>query len=146
MRAYANLVPNVGYCQGMNFIAGFLLVVAPKEEEAFWMFVEFLTKFEVSSFFRPKTPLLLLHLDLYESLVSQHFPKLSRHFAEYEVMKECYVPKWITTMFTYTLPFPTVARVWDLLLALGPSHGILFVSLGILTLSQVPFFRRDFFR
>lgn len=49
LQAYANFNPEVGYCQGMNFVAGLLLLVSQKgdfretprletEEETFWMF------------------------------------------------------------------------------------------------------------
>jgi hypothetical protein len=38
LRAYSYYDPEVGYCQGMNFIAGMFLTVMA-EEEAFWMLV-----------------------------------------------------------------------------------------------------------
>jgi hypothetical protein len=38
LRAYSYYDPEVGYCQGMNFIAGMFLTLMP-EEEAFWMLV-----------------------------------------------------------------------------------------------------------
>jgi Rab-GTPase-TBC domain len=38
LRAYSYYDPEVGYCQGMNFIAGMFLTVM-SEEEAFWMLV-----------------------------------------------------------------------------------------------------------
>ncbi len=46
-----------------------------------------------------------------------------------------YAVKWILTLFTYVLPFTTVARVWDLLLVMGPSKGVLLISLSIVKLS-----------
>merc|ERR1712129_534548 len=37
--AYSNLNTEVGYCQGMNFVVGLLLLVSHRqEEETFWMF------------------------------------------------------------------------------------------------------------
>ncbi len=38
LKAYSLHDPDVGYCQGMNFIAGMLLTIV-SEEEAFWMLV-----------------------------------------------------------------------------------------------------------
>ena len=38
LKAYSLHDPEVGYCQGMNFIAGMLLTIV-SEEEAFWMLV-----------------------------------------------------------------------------------------------------------
>jgi hypothetical protein len=38
LRAYSYYDPEVGYCQGMNFIAGMFLTVM-SEEDAFWLLV-----------------------------------------------------------------------------------------------------------
>ena len=38
LRAYSYYDPEVGYCQGMNFIAGMFLTIM-SEEEAFWLLV-----------------------------------------------------------------------------------------------------------
>lgn len=35
LRAYAAYDPEVGYCQGMNFLAGMLLLYLPVESDAF---------------------------------------------------------------------------------------------------------------
>ena len=37
LTAYTKRNPTVGYCQGMNFVAGRLLQVIEDEEEAFWV-------------------------------------------------------------------------------------------------------------
>ena len=34
----------VGYCQGMNFIVGRLLLIMDNEEQAFWIFVQIIEK------------------------------------------------------------------------------------------------------
>jgi|APCry1669190288_1035285.scaffolds.fasta_scaffold225270_1 Rab-GTPase-TBC domain len=39
LRAYFALDPEVGYTQGMNFIAGMLLMNLHNEEDAFWCLV-----------------------------------------------------------------------------------------------------------
>ncbi|KAG8137535.1 hypothetical protein E2320_004774 [Naja naja] len=35
--AYGHHNPSVGYCQGMNFIAGYLILITRNEEESFWL-------------------------------------------------------------------------------------------------------------
>ncbi len=69
-----------------DYAQRFLLVVAPKEEEAFWMFAQILTKYEISSFFREGMPLLQLHLSLHAKLLDAHFPKLKAHLENHEVL------------------------------------------------------------
>ena len=38
--AYSRRNISIGYCQGFNFIAGFILKTVHNEEEAFWLFVQ----------------------------------------------------------------------------------------------------------
>lgn len=42
LQAVAFVLPNIGYCQGMNFIAGVLLDLAESEEKAFLIFMHIL--------------------------------------------------------------------------------------------------------
>ena len=35
----------VGYCQGMNFIAGRILLIMGDEEQTFWIFIQLLEKY-----------------------------------------------------------------------------------------------------
>lgn len=42
--AYGHHNPAVGYCQGMNFIAGYLLIVTKDEEKSFWLMEALLSR------------------------------------------------------------------------------------------------------
>lgn len=39
LKAYSAYDPETGYCQGMNFISGMLLLMMPDQEDAFWCLV-----------------------------------------------------------------------------------------------------------
>jgi hypothetical protein len=41
---YSTRNTSVGYCQGMNFIGGRLLLIMGNEEQAFWLFIEIMEK------------------------------------------------------------------------------------------------------
>lgn len=62
--AYANFAPHVGYCQGMNFVVGFILLVSSfaEEVEVFWFFVVLMSKYNLHGFFREGFPLLELYI------------------------------------------------------------------------------------
>ncbi len=51
-RAYHHHKPEVGYCQGMSYVAGMLLMHVEDEEDAFWTFVHLLDGRYVSTFSR----------------------------------------------------------------------------------------------
>eukprot|EP00913_Durusdinium_trenchii_P001604 g1487.t1 len=48
LRAHAGLFPSVGYCQGMNFVAGFILMIAGRvpdaPKDAFFLLVQIMVK------------------------------------------------------------------------------------------------------
>lgn len=50
LRAYANFNPDIGYTQGMSFIAAVLLMHM-NEETAFWVFVQMLKHYQLAPFF-----------------------------------------------------------------------------------------------
>jgi hypothetical protein len=49
--AIGNLLPVIGYCQGMNFIAGALYFVLQDEEMVFWAFLSLITEFSLENLF-----------------------------------------------------------------------------------------------
>ena len=57
--AIGHVVPEVGYCQGMNFIASVLITVLEKEELAFWVFLEMLITRDMKTLFLPVS--IILH-------------------------------------------------------------------------------------
>ena len=52
LRAYSVYDPEVGYCQGMAFIAGLLYLQMRDEETAFWTFVQIMWQKDWRSMFR----------------------------------------------------------------------------------------------
>ncbi len=47
----AYIYPEIGYCQGMNFIGGVLLFVMEDEELAFWLFATIIRQMEMLPLF-----------------------------------------------------------------------------------------------
>lgn len=120
VKAYACLVPQVGYCQGMNFIAGFLLLASgSSHEDAFFMFVHIMAKYRASLLFCEGLPLLKLLTFQFKALLEKLFPEVHRHFLYHNITPELYVTKWMLTVFTQPLDFDSAARVWDVIVCDG---------------------------
>ena len=61
LKTYAIVNPNLDYCQGMNFISGFLYMVLGKEESyAFAVLREIIERFEMSILYNTELPMLKL--------------------------------------------------------------------------------------
>ena len=52
LRAYSAYDHDIGYCQGMGFIAGLLIAEIPSEEQAFWTFVQIMKKYSWRNMFK----------------------------------------------------------------------------------------------
>lgn len=132
LSAYAVYNKYVGYCQGMNFVAAFLLIVSGfQEQEVFWALVS-LTRHRFAH-----DP---LNIDGIEGLYSDHFPLLrslerlfdvvaqttiadvANHLVSIEFAKGFWLQKWISTLFLYSFPKSYCIRLWDFVLMRGISQ------------------------
>jgi len=120
LHTYANLNPDVGYCQGMNFVAGLLLLVSNfSEEDTFWMFVCMMDDRNLNGFYKEKFPLLQSYLSAFDQMVAETIPDLRDHFVEEGVQPAVYLHQWFLSVFVNCLPLPTVLIIWDVIMVDG---------------------------
>lgn len=139
LRAHSGLFPSVGYCQGMNFVAGFILMVAGRvpdaPKDAFLLMVQMMVKYRANLLFCEGLPLLKLHTFQYRTLLQRLFPDVHRHFLDQQITPELYLTRWILTIFTQPLSFPSAARVWDLIVCDG-LQAVVLIALAIVKLRK----------
>lgn len=123
LRVFACVFPKVGYCQGMNFVAGFILLSSPpgnsSPDNAFFMLVEIMSKYGASLLFCDGLPLLKLYTYQFRLLLERLFPDVHKHLLAENITPELYATKWFLTAFTQPLPFEVTARLWDLIVCDG---------------------------
>eukprot|EP00164_Ancoracysta_twista_P007120 GFYU01010055.1.p1 GENE.GFYU01010055.1~~GFYU01010055.1.p1 ORF type:complete len:400 (+),score=74.13 GFYU01010055.1:145-1344(+) len=134
LRAYSIHDPVVGYCQGMGFITALLLLYM-SEEDAFWMLVCLMQRYNMTGLYKPGLPQLTLYLEVFGDLTRIYFPQLSMHFEANGITTDMFASQWFITVFTYNFPFATVIRVWDIYLNEGIKM-VFRVGLGLLKLLQ----------
>ena len=120
LRAYSIYDPEVGYCQGMNFIAGMFITFMP-EEQAFWMLVAIMNDAPCRMRHLFGESMQEAHQVLYvaERLIAKFQPKLSKHFKKEHVHITMFATQWLLTIFTCSFPFDVVTRVWDCFIVEG---------------------------
>jgi len=120
LRAYSYHDPEVGYCQGMNFIAGMFLTLMT-EEEAFWLLVSVMSDKPCSMRGLFGEGMLETHKVLYvaEKLIHHYLSRLARHFEKELVHVTMYATQWLLTQYTSSFKFDLVFRVWDAFLGEG---------------------------
>eukprot|EP00929_Paragymnodinium_shiwhaense_P080758 TRINITY_DN42139_c0_g1_i1.p1 TRINITY_DN42139_c0_g1~~TRINITY_DN42139_c0_g1_i1.p1 ORF type:complete len:524 (-),score=136.62 TRINITY_DN42139_c0_g1_i1:225-1796(-) len=105
----------VGYVQGMSFIALNLLWHAGCEEEAFWVFVQMMGRYDLRSLFAPPDmPGLLLRVFVFKQLLRYSLPELYDHLNEHvsESLGQLLFP-WFLSVFSSSVALGPLAEIWD---------------------------------
>ncbi|KEP60024.1 UNVERIFIED_CONTAM: TBC domain-containing protein [Hammondia hammondi] len=142
LKAYAIFNPDVGYCQGMGFLSGILLMYMD-EEDAFYMLVCLLHKHNMQGLFTPGLPTLEKYFFQFQRLLQKHMPRLSVHLRNEGVEPSMYLSSWMMTLFSYNFSFDCVVKIWDIFLNDG--EKMLFrTALAILQIKQEDLFTASF--
>jgi hypothetical protein len=152
LNAYANLNPEVGYCQGMNFLIGLLLrvliaqegeVTREREEDVFWMFVCLMDFDGLRDFYREGFPLLLKYTKAFYDMFESECPDLFEHFEKEGISPSLFLHQWFLSLFVNCLPFQTVLILWDNIICDG-LPVILTCSISLLKVIKGVLLKMDF--
>ncbi|XP_072559338.1 TBC1 domain family member 12 isoform X5 [Paramormyrops kingsleyae] len=140
--AYTCYRPDVGYVQGMSFIAA-VLILNLEEADAFIAFANLLNKPCQMAFFRVDHDLMLKYFAAFEVFFEENLPRLFSHFNSYKLTPDLYLIDWIFTLYSKSLPLDLACRVWDVFCR--DSEEFLFrTALGILRLYEEVLLHMDF--
>ncbi|KAJ2659331.1 GTPase-activating protein [Coemansia sp. RSA 1200] len=134
LRAYALFDVEVGYCQGLSFVVGPLLLNMP-DEEAFGVLVRLMYRYGLRGHFLPTMDDLQLRLFQFEHAFRETLPRLAAHFQAQGVEHTMYVSQWLMTMFAYRLPIQLTFRLFDVVFAEG-LDSLLRFAIAVLRRSQ----------
>ena len=123
LKAYWNLDRDVGYCQGMNLIVGFLLLVSNGNElDSFFLLISNFSstykerkKFNYSfrGLFSEEFPLLYFLNFIFDILLEEYIPEVKKHLDEMGITYDLWIGQWFQTLFTIILPVNWCKRLWD---------------------------------
>lgn len=143
--AVSQYCPEVGYCQGVNYVVCFMLFVSNlQEEEVFWSFValasgklahDSLGVCGVEGLYSERFPLLELLLQGFNAAFGEVEAELKEQFVKIEYPDIIWVHKWIFVLFLLSFQFCYCVRFWDYMIAHGLS-GVIKLSLAIVSLTK----------
>ncbi|MED6235216.1 hypothetical protein ATANTOWER_020109 [Ataeniobius toweri] len=140
--AYTCYRPDIGYVQGMSFIAA-VLILNLEEAEAFITFANLLNKPCQMAFFRVDHELMLKYFTSFEIFFEENLPRLFGHFQTNSLTPDLYLIDWIFTLYSKSLPLDVACRVWDVFCRDG-EESLFRTGLGILRLYEDVLMQMDF--
>lgn len=141
-KAYSLYDPEVGYCQGISFIVGPLLLNMP-EEEAFCMLVRMMQTYEMRGHYTPDMEKLQLRLYQFEQLMEETVPMVFKHLRNQGIRSTMYASQWFMTVFAYKFPLELVFRVYDILFVEG-ADALLRFAIALLKMNHDRILSLDF--
>ena len=105
--------PEIGYCQGMNFIGGALINLIDNEEKCFWIFLSFIDNINLNLLYLKNMPDFLIRVYQLKKFMEFYFPKLYNHLRRTQINIDLFFSKWLLTIFANYFPFDVLYKVWD---------------------------------
>jgi Ca2+-binding EF-hand superfamily protein len=109
--------PSIGYCQGMGFVAGILLLFM-EEEDAFWT-LECIVNDILANYYDSYLGGLQVDSKLVDYYVMQYFPDLKIHLEKIQASPAINCMKWFLCIYVGIFPTQVTLRIWDSLFCSG---------------------------
>ena len=123
LKSFWNLDRDIGYCQGMNLIVGFILILSNfNERDSFFLLSSMFSntfksrkkyEYNIRGLFYEEFPLLNLLNYIFENLLEHNFSNLKRHLDKLGITIDLWMSRWFHTLFIIALPINWCKRVWD---------------------------------
>ncbi|CAH2080592.1 unnamed protein product [Thlaspi arvense] len=133
--AYSFRDCEVGYCQGLNYVAALLLLVMKTEEDAFWMLAILLENVLVNDCYTNNLSGCHVEQRVCKDLLLKKCPRIAAHLEALDCDVSLITTEWFLCLFSKSLPSETTLRVWDVLFYEGAT--VLFhVALAIFKMKE----------
>ncbi|TMW98525.1 uncharacterized protein [Solanum lycopersicum] len=133
--AYSFRDSDVGYCQGLNYVAALLLLVLKTEEDAFWMLAVLLENVLVNDCYTNNLSGCHVEQRVFKDLLTKKCPRLAAHLDSLEFDVSLVCTEWFLCLFSKSLPSETTLRVWDVLFYEG-AKVLFHVALAIFKMNE----------
>ena len=121
LTAYSNFNKNIGYVQGLNFLAAHIIYIFEDETNEFIFLDAMIHKFEFdkildnnlnNKFFVEKT-------EKINKYIINKIPKLNIFLSEHKLNIEFFITNWILTLFSDSMETEYLLIIWDYMIIFG---------------------------
>lgn len=115
---YSKYNSEVGYVQGMGFLAALFLTYMD-EASSFFMLHSLMKKYQMEGLFLPGFPDLKKRFYVLLSLEKKFLPNIYNLFKKEDIMASIYASEWFICLFSRNLEFDVLVRIMDCFLLEG---------------------------
>ncbi|ESO97624.1 hypothetical protein LOTGIDRAFT_53462, partial [Lottia gigantea] len=117
LKAYSIHRPEEGYCQAQAPLAALLLMHMPAEQ-AFWCLVSLCDKY-LPGYYSPGLEAVQLDGEVLYGLIKRTYPPIYKLLKKQRVEPIMYMTEWFMCVYTRSLPWSSVLRIWDVFFCEG---------------------------
>lgn len=118
LRAFVASRPDIGYVQGLSYIAGMLLLHMDKYQ-AFVALMNITLSHNIIPFYRFDEHQIRKRIQIFKQIFYHNLPELCDHFESLDILPEIYLIEWTMTLFAKSLNIDISARIWDIYMIEG---------------------------
>ncbi|OJJ49060.1 hypothetical protein ASPZODRAFT_13797 [Penicilliopsis zonata CBS 506.65] len=130
LRSFSLHDTKIGYCQGLGFVVGPLLMHMT-DAEAFCVLVRLMEQYALRDCYLPDLSGLHLRIYQFQNLLARHRPALFAHLESLHV-EPIYVSQWFLSFFAVTCPLPMLLRIYDVIFLEGACETLMRVALSLM--------------
>ncbi|KAJ5930238.1 hypothetical protein N7466_005731 [Penicillium verhagenii] len=130
LRCFSLYDAQIGYCQGLGFVVGPLLMHM-SDAEAFCVLVRLMDHYNLRQCYLPDLSGLHLHVYQFQNLLARHRPTLFEHLESLNV-EPVYVSQWFLSFFAVACPLPMLLRIYDVIFLEGACETLMRVALSLM--------------
>ncbi|KAK9367695.1 rab-GTPase-TBC domain-containing protein [Lipomyces kononenkoae] len=134
LRAFSLYDMQVGYCQGLAFLVGPLLMHMD-ERSAFCILVRLMEEYDLRTMFTADMAGLHLRIFQLTQLLQKFVPAVSEHM-EHLGVQSIYATQWFLSFFAVTCPLNILLRIYDVIFAEGALETLMRVAVAIMQANQ----------
>lgn len=119
LEAFSLFRPDIGYVQGMGYLAAMFVLHMSDDFEAFLCFANLMCRQSLYAFYTFDLEVITILFSAFDVLLREKLPAAAEAFAVSQIHSSQFLIDWMYTLFTRCLPFDLVSRIWDLFIVEG---------------------------
>ena len=118
LRAFVISRPDIGYVQGLSYVAG-TLILQMEKFQSFICLMNIILNPSILPFYRLDEKKIKSRLELFQEIFFCNLPKLYNHFLNLDIIPEHFLIEWFMTLYSRSLSVELTFRIWDVYMIEG---------------------------